>query len=299
MLWQTLGFENIKRYFERAVSEDSLEHAYLFSGQEMIGKRTFAIELVNHLRGAGGTVFESLRVKNYVPREPLAIDPDLLILGNEIVGIDEIRKLKNFLSLKPYASKYKVAIIDDAHQMSAEAANAMLKVLEEPPAHSLIILISANPQALLPTVYSRCVEIKFAPHPRGQLLKYLEKLGLNETQAKFLADFSNGRLGLAYRLKEKDAFKDIKKHLENFNKILRLNINERLKFAEKALAGDNGSEKAIALLLYWMFYLRSNFSRKLKINRARVLRNILETRQILSHSQFNTRLALENLLINL
>ena len=106
-------------------------------------------------------------------------------------------------------------------------------------------------------------------------------------------------MGLAYRLKEKDAFKDIKKHLEDFNKILRLNINERLKFAEKALAGDNGSEKAIALLLYWMFYLRSNFSRKLKINRARVLRNILETRQILSHSQFNTRLALENLLINL
>ena len=70
MLWQTLGFENIKRYFERAVSEDSLEHAYLFSGQDMIGKRTFAIELVNHLRGAGGTVFESLRVKNYVPRKP-------------------------------------------------------------------------------------------------------------------------------------------------------------------------------------------------------------------------------------
>jgi len=147
MTWQTFGFENIKKYFEKALADDSLEHAYLFSGQEMIGKRTFALELAGPIQGSP------------VNRAALYGEPDLLMLGSESVGIDEIRKLKKFLSLKPYASKYKIVIIDDAHQMGAEAANAMLKVLEEPPAHSLIILISANPQALLPTIYSRCVEI--------------------------------------------------------------------------------------------------------------------------------------------
>ncbi len=263
-----------------------LEHAYLFSGQEMIGKRTFALELSRF------DLFKD-------PRSNLIINPDLLFLGKEDIGIEDIRQLKKFLSLKPYASKYKTVIIDNAHQMGAEAANAMLKVLEEPPAHSLIILISANPQALLPTIYSRCVEIKFVPHSRSELLKHLGKLGLSGIQAEFLADFSNGRLGLAYRLKEKDAFKDIKKNLEDFNKLLRFNLNKRIKFAEKILAGDHGSEEAVDLLLYWMFYLRSNFSNKLKINRTKVLKNILETREILSHSQFNHRLALENLLINL
>src|SRR3989344_420293 len=298
MLWQTLGFENIKRYFEKATAEDSLEHAYLFSGQEMIGKRTFAMELTAMLLDSGEQSFFSASSKKLFPSALITSSPDLLLLENQ-AGIDEIRKFKKFLSLKPYSSKYKIAIIDNAHQMGAEAANAMLKVLEEPPAHSLIILISANPQALLPTIYSRCMEIKFAPHPRIELLKHLEGLDLTRAQAEFLADFSNGRPGLAYRLKEKDAFKDIKKHLEDFNKLLRLGLNERMKFAEKVLAGDNGSDDAVELLLYWMFYLRSNFSNKLKINRAQVLRNLLETRQILSKSQFNHRLALENLLINL
>lgn len=290
MTWQTLGFENIKKYFEEAAWDDSLEHAFLFSGQEMIGKKTFALELSFHL----ATGFLSHLGTPLLSE----VNPNLLCLGGS-VGIDEIRKLKSFLSLKPYSSKYKIAIIDNAHQMGVEAANAMLKVLEEPPAHSLIILISANPSALLPTIYSRCVEIKFAPHPRVELLKYLEQIGLNKTQAEFLADFSNGRLGLAYRLKEEDNFKSIKKNLEDFNKLLRLNLNDRIKFAEKVLAGDNGSDQAVELLLYWMFYLRSNFSQKLKINRAKVLKNLLSTRQILSHSQFNHRLALENFLINL
>ncbi|MDP3731323.1 MAG: hypothetical protein Q8R34_02410 [bacterium] len=201
MAWQTFGFENIKKYFERAVGEDSTEHSYLFSGQEMIGKKTFALELASHIQGSP------------VNRAALYMDPDLLMLGNEGVSIDDIRNLKSFLGFKPYSSRYKIVIVDDAHQMGEAAANAMLKVLEEPPAHSLIILISANPQALLPTIYSRCVEIKFAPHPRTELLKYLEQMDLNQAQAEFLADFSNGRLGLAYRLKEKNALQYIKKNL--------------------------------------------------------------------------------------
>ncbi|TSC75205.1 MAG: DNA polymerase III subunit delta' [Parcubacteria group bacterium Gr01-1014_44] len=350
MLWQTFGFENIKKYFvpilfpteselqnrgssisnipilkkieddeigKKAIEQDSLEHAYLFSGQEMIGKRTFALELTQYLlwevsRGKSAippTLDPRLVAREFSSRcmadlptvSTWPLDnfiPNLLLLENQ-VGIDEIRKLKSFLSLKPYAGRYKIAIIDNAHKMGVEAASAILKVLEEPPAHSLIILVSANPQALLPTIYSRCVEIKFAPHPRTELLKYLSKLGLSGVQAEFLTDFSNGRLGLAYRLKEKDAFKDIKKNLECFNQLLRLGLNDRMKFAEKVLTGDNGSEQAVELLLYWMFYLRSDFSKNLKINRAKVLRNILETRQILSQPQFNQRLALENLLINL
>src|SRR3989344_3958708 len=171
MTWQTFGFENIKKYFEKAMAEDSLEHSYLFSGQEMIGKRVFALELGYFLKrpeAEWGHFFERRREKVCPPRPLEIFNPDLFMLGDENTGIDQVRNLKKFLSLKPYSSRYKVAIIDNANQMGVEAANAMLKVLEEPPAHSLIILISANPQALLPTIYSRCVDIQFAPHPRDK-----------------------------------------------------------------------------------------------------------------------------------
>ncbi len=283
MTWQTLGFDLNKKFFERGLQNGGLSHAYLFTGQEMIGKKTFALELA--------------KMANELP-EDFANNPDLLFIQEkENISIDQARKLKSFLSLKPYSGRYKVAIIDDCHLMNQEAANAILKVLEEPPAHSLIIMVTANPKLLLPTIYSRCQEIKFNPLPRNQLLKYLNDLGLNQAQAEFLADFSNGRLGLAYQLKESNSFKEIKKTLEAFNKIFRSNLNDRLSFAEKVLQKDDGS--LLPMLLYWMFYLRSSLSKNLKINRAQTLKNIMETRYILSKPQYNHRLAFENLLINL
>lgn len=283
MMWQTQGFESNKKFFEKLVRGDALSHAYLFTGQEMIGKKTFALELVNMLD----------------VRHRVSYNPDLMFIdGQQGVTIDQIRDLKKFISFKSYRGKYKCAIIDDCHMMGQEAANSILKILEEPPGNSLIILITASPKLLLSTIFSRCQEIKFPPHPKEELLKYLETLGLNKKQAEFWADFSNGRLGLAYRLKEADAFKDIKKNLQEFNKILKSNINNRLNFAEKIFK-DESSLNPAELILYWIFYLRSDLSKKLKINRAAALKKMIEAGHILSKPQYNHRLAFENLLINL
>ena len=282
MLWQTLGFDLNKEFFEKGIKNGNLSHAYLFSGQEMIGKKTFAVELTKIVTG--------IESEN---------NPNLFFIGgNENIGIKQVRDLKKFLSLKSYQRGYKVSIIDNCHSMTTEAANSLLKILEEPPIDSLLILVTSNPHQLLPTIYSRCEEIRFEPHTRIRLLGYLKNLGLNQTQAEFLTDFSNGRIGLAYRLKENDSFKEIKSKLEQLNKILKSDINDRLNFAEKVLQ-DKESQNLGPTLLYWMFYLRSDLSRNLKINRAKVLRSLLKVNYILSKPQYNHRLAFENFLVNL
>ncbi|MBI2676438.1 MAG: hypothetical protein HYX21_00580 [Candidatus Yanofskybacteria bacterium] len=284
MSWQTLGFQKNKEFFEKIVRNGELGHAYLFTGQEMIGKKRFALDLAG-LVNSSGIDFEN--------------DPNLLILGGENgISIDQVRDLKKFLSFKPYSGSYKIAVINDCHLMSQEAANALLKVLEEPASHSLIILVTSNPNSLLPTIYSRCEEIKFEPHIRSQLLGHLKDMGLSQTQAEFLADFSNGRPGLAFRLKEKNSFKEIKTKLEQFNKLLKSDINERFNFAEKALQ-EKEDQNLSTLLLYWMFYLRSDLSKSLKINRGKVLKSLLEVNYILSKPQYNHRLAFENFLLSL
>lgn len=151
MTWQTIGFEKNKKLFESILQDGSFGHAYIFSGQEMIGKRTFAIELANMVTESSA--------------------PNVLFVdaanseSGQTIAIEEVRKVKNFLSLSSYAGKHKFVIVDDAHLMTIEAQNALLKILEEPSASSVLILVTASPEALLPTIFSRCQETAFSPHP--------------------------------------------------------------------------------------------------------------------------------------
>lgn len=297
MNWRTFGFEKNKNFFEKLIDRQEWAQTYLFTGQEMIGKKTFAMDLADRFIFSG----EGERLSAGV------LNPDLYLLeGEGEIVIDQIRRLKHFVSLKPYQGRCKTAIIDDCQRLNKEAGNAFLKILEEPPPSSVIILISAFSSSVLPTIKSRCVEIKFAPHPLGPLSGFLESLGLNREQASWLAAFSNGRIGLAYRLKRDDAFKDIKRHLGDFNRLLKSDVFERLNFAEKIFnraESENGnlaeSNGPAFLLLLWMFYLRSRLSRRLKVDRHRILRQMTQTRHLLLQSQFNHRLAFENLLLNL
>lgn len=282
--WTVLGFEKNKAYFEKLLAAGELAHAYLFTGQEMIGKKTFALDwarLINNFSGE------------------YANDPDLLVLDQKKGwGIEQVRALKQFLNLKPYAGQRRVVIIDEAEHLAEEAASALLKVLEEPPASALIVLVSAHQEQILPTITSRTIVIKFAPLAHAEAVIFLERVGLNKKQAEFLADFANGRLGLACRLQQSGAFKDIRNHLEQFNELLKANYFTRLTFAEKVF-GSKTEVDSQALLLNWMFYLRSDLSKGLKVNRSRLLHKMLETSNILSKPQYNHRLAFENLLLNL
>lgn len=185
--------------------------SYLFLGPEGVGKKLAALTFARALNcetmqydccDACPTCLKITKLQH----------PDLHLLGVAeapeaeapgVIKIEEIRRLQKDISLRPYEAKKKVFIIDNAERMTAEASNALLKVLEEPTAGSMIILVSAKPALLFKTIISRCRILKFAPMPRFELKEVLKKdYALDEGYAHFLAFFCEGRLGSALRLKD-------------------------------------------------------------------------------------------------
>lgn len=125
-------------------------HAYLFAGAGGVDKKSVAVAFARELIGAGEASF----------------NPDLMLVeveeGERGISIDRIREIKKFLSLEPYAGENKVVIIDEFERMKPEASSAILKILEEPPAKSVLILISDYPAMILPTILSRARKINFS-----------------------------------------------------------------------------------------------------------------------------------------
>lgn len=148
----TIGHGKQKDFFLRAIRKGRLHHAYALSGPEHAGKTTFALELARIL-GC----------------HPML---DLLVLDSqEGIGIEEARAVESRLSLSPLGGAKKIAIITYAERMTAEASNALLKLLEEPPPRAMIILVTSNFYGLLPTIASRVQKVSFGPLPEGSLKK--------------------------------------------------------------------------------------------------------------------------------
>jgi DNA polymerase-3 subunit delta' len=137
-----MNFENIKKYFIKAHEENKLFHSYLFVGKNL--EKEKIIGIAQHI------------LQNNDPK-----CPDLVIEDStDTVRIEQIRELGKVLNLKPYTCSKKIFILFEAQRLSLDAANAFLKTLEEPPAHSYIFLTSSQPKALLPTIISRCITLR-------------------------------------------------------------------------------------------------------------------------------------------
>ncbi len=286
MQWRTLGFDKIKNFFEKTLENGQLSHAYIFSGQEMIGKRMFALELTNLINRADpDPVFQP---------DCLFVDSGVSESGQTIT-IEEIRRVKNFVSLSPYAGPYKFVVINDAHLMTTEAQNALLKVLEEPSPSSILILVTANPNSLLPTIISRCQEIKFPPHPKKIVDEVLKNSGLPKSEAEFLAEFSNGRVGLVKMIIKEKSFGEIKDSVEELVRLVKADINERLTVAQK-LTDEKNKPDLMRKVLYWTLYMRMRINEP---KARKILDGLVGLHKIIAQPQFNHRLALENFLVQI
>lgn len=187
-----IGHENLIKDFKKLAENNRLSHAYLFFGEPQVGKFLFASSLANYLENK---IFA-------VPRVPLKETLMLEIKKGEdekeSVGIDEIRSLQNFLYQKPVFSPKRTVIIRDAKDLTSEAQNAILKILEEPPPESLIIFIASGYDNLFPTVVSRLQKIYFPRMRTEEIADFLKKnLRLSEIKSKSIAEESFGRPGRA------------------------------------------------------------------------------------------------------
>lgn len=194
------GHERPLSILKRAVKHDALAHAYLFSGEEGIGKKMTAFALAAAINCAAAGPDGGCGVCPSCRKIIAGTHPDVRVLvpdGNEI-KIDQIREVQSDLALKPFEGTKKALFVDGADCMNQAAANAFLKTLEEPPGDALIVLLTALPQRLLPTIRSRCQEIRFYPLARHTLAQALEKKrGVSSEDAWFLAALAQGSMGRA------------------------------------------------------------------------------------------------------
>src|SRR5262245_24027462 len=205
MPWSDLaGHDRPVAMIRRAIAEDRLHHALLLQGPEGIGKRTLAVLLAQALLCKEGTG-DPCGVCPACARVGAGTHPDASFVGlmvsestgrprQEIV-IEQIRELSRFLQYRPVEGRWRIAVVDPAERINAAAANAFLKTLEEPPGASVLMLVTANAAALLPTIRSRCLPIPMARMPRAALLEALHRAGHAGPAAQAAAELSGGALG--------------------------------------------------------------------------------------------------------
>ncbi|MEK7089519.1 MAG: AAA family ATPase [Patescibacteria group bacterium] len=191
-----IGHEAIQKAFEKLVRERALGHAYLFFGDAQIGKASFAECIASLIERS---IFEKSSVQ--------LLDATTFIQNEKgNIGIDEVRDIKRFLWQTPFVSTKRIVIIDGAEALTPEAQGAMLKIVEEPPVHGLIIFVTHDPSAILPKLVSRCAKIYFSRLSAERIEEYLvREQKIPVARAHIIAIKSHGRIGRALQLLNKDS----------------------------------------------------------------------------------------------
>lgn len=220
-----LGHEQIITHMQNAIVMDKVSHAYILNGPEKSGKmmlaeafaQTLQCERLNELREKAGhdggvePCMECHSCKQAVGRN----QPDIIYIQHDkpnTISIDDIRiQINNDIVIKPYSSRYKIYIIDEAEKMNVQAQNALLKTIEEPPAYAILLLLTTNADAFLPTILSRCVTLNIKAVPDDQIKKYLMKhYMVPDYQADVCVAFAQGNVGKAIQLASSEDFNELK-----------------------------------------------------------------------------------------
>ncbi len=273
-----IGHDKVIEDLKRLAKGDGLAHGYIFFGPSMVGKRSMALAFANLLERGEFT-------------EPKFLTDGLVIQAGEngTIGIDAVRQIKYFLWQRPRASERRTVIIDCAELMTPEAQNAILKVAEEPPPSTLLILVTSDPDGLLPTVSSRLEKLYFPTVPEKLVTDYIKKTFSKECSPEAIARKSFGKLGLAHRLVEDKEFSETLKTADN---LLKLKGEERKDFIKKLLKSDDFD---LNKLLDAVILGVSSVPFRDK-NRINFWHKLLELRHDSAYFNLNPRLQLENLL---
>ena len=193
MEFRALGHDHQKHVLTSLVEKGKLPHALLFAGPRGVGKRTMAVELVKNLFCEKGTACGTCRGCRNVDS---GLHPDFTYVSGEAsIKIDELRAIMKEVYESPFEAPVRVVLIDNAELMTHEAANALLKTLEEPPPSNLFVLVSSREQEIPLTVRSRCMRLGFGPLSTGDLCAYFERmLRLDGQRARVLAAISSGSI---------------------------------------------------------------------------------------------------------
>ena len=208
-----LGHEQIIAHLQNAIEEDKVSHAYIFNGPEASGKMMLAEAFAMALQCEGEGKRPCLECRSC--RQAADNQPDIIYVSHEkpnTIGVDDIRtQINNDIDIKPYSSRYKVYIVDEAQKMNQQAQNALLKTIEEPPAYAIILLLTTNADSFLQTILSRCITLNLKAVKEDKIKEYLMKhYQIPDYQADICAAFSQGNVGKAIQLASSEEFGELK-----------------------------------------------------------------------------------------
>lgn len=220
-----IGHEQVIEHMQTAIEKDRVSHAYILNGEAGSGKKMLAdifaatLQCEEHGTTPCGKCKSCLQASS-------GNHPDIIKVTHEkaSISVDDIRtQLNGDIDIKPYSSKYKIYIIDEADKMTEQAQNALLKTIEEPPAYGIIMLLVTNKNKLLQTILSRCVTLNLKPVSSDLITDFLMKeYQIPDYNAHISARFSQGNVGKAIRYSTSEEFNETKdkilhllKYIEN------------------------------------------------------------------------------------
>ncbi|MDO5416535.1 MAG: DNA polymerase III subunit delta' [Lachnospiraceae bacterium] len=253
---EILGHETIKANLKKAIESHKISHAYIMTGEAGMGRKSlanaFALSLLCEKGGAEPCM------QCHACRQVLSGNhPDLIYVTHEkpgSIGVDDIRsQVNDTVSVRPYSSYYKIYIVDEAEKMTVQAQNALLKTIEEPPSYAVIILLTTNQEAFLPTILSRCVQLKLKPLKNSVVKEYLtEALGVKEQDADVYAAFARGNLGKAIHLASSEEFKQMHSEMLKLLKNLKsMDISQLLNCIKKLKEENIDLYECLDFMQFW------------------------------------------------
>jgi DNA polymerase-3 subunit delta' len=202
------GHEKKIEIIQKALAQKRIGHAYLFTGIPAVGKKTLAREFVkalncekeDALHDSCGECSSCRKIQ-----KGNHLDVFFVEANGQFIRIDAIREIREQMKCRPLEARRRVFVIDDADKMNDQAANALLKILEEPSPSNILILVTARPYSMPSTIISRCQHVRFNPLRFDTVAKFLvDRMGMDNKRALLLAGLSGGSIGHAMELNEDD-----------------------------------------------------------------------------------------------
>ncbi len=253
-----LGHAKVIARLVQAAARRMPHHAYIFHGYEGVGRRQVALAFATSLncespsqeRAYCGECGSCVRILGGTDPDVWTVEPNALRGGGPLaLRVDAVRELQSRLAYRLPEGRFRVVILDDTELMTVNASNSLLKTLEEPPDHTVIVLITRRPGQLLPTVRSRCLQVGFGRLPREVVVRYLtEREGMPEAEAGWRADASGGAIGNALSLSQ-EAVEAERELLQRLFAAQRADTTERLKLAAEIARAQAEARRASGDLL--------------------------------------------------
>lgn len=285
------GHHEAEELFLKAWKAGSLHNSLMITGPEGIGKATLAYRMARFLLAADESkkeAYTSLElpennadfrlvanrshpnlkiierdfidtdkkkiIKAIKDGEALTDDELQNLKKSAVIKVDEIRTINEFLGKKSFDGNWRIVVIDSVDDMNTASANAILKILEEPPAKSLLLLISHNPNRLLPTIRSRCAKINLQPLSEDEVASLLRRYNpkLDEAEVKGLAKISSGSIGKALRYSEYGGLQKYKMLESLFYAREQYNLTDALQFCDEVARDEDAWSLAVELIKHFI-----------------------------------------------